>query len=91
MKPKSLVDLRVDTDVLLTDHGATPAKWYFSPKDQTLLGGEISVTKDDDPCELLTFILLQKMTRSGNRRMRLIFCSRYKFVKDALASTSDRV
>src|SRR5207248_5565151 len=50
--PKSYADLRVDTEVLRTEHAATPAKWYFSPKDQTLLGAEISVVRDDDPCEM---------------------------------------
>jgi S1-C subfamily serine protease len=51
-KPKSLADLRLDTEVLNTEHAATPAKWFFSPKDHLLLGAEISVAKDDDPCEL---------------------------------------
>jgi S1-C subfamily serine protease len=51
-KPKSYADLRIDTEVLNTEHAATPAKWFFSPKDQTLLGGEVYVVKDDDPCEL---------------------------------------
>ena len=51
-KPKSLADLRQDTEALSTEHAATPAKWYFSPKDFTLLGAEVSVVKDDDPCEL---------------------------------------
>jgi hypothetical protein len=51
-KPKSYADLRIDTEVLNAEHAATPAKWFFSPKDQTLLGGEVYVVKDDDPCEL---------------------------------------
>ena len=50
--PKSLADMRVDMEVLNTEHAATPAKWFFSPRDQTLLGAEVSVAKDDDPCEL---------------------------------------
>jgi S1-C subfamily serine protease len=50
--PKSLADLRVDTEVLNTEHAATPTKWFFSPKDQTLLGAEVTVVRDDDPCEL---------------------------------------
>ena len=45
-------DRRVDTEVLLTEHAAISAKWYFSLKDQTLLGAEVYVVKDEDPCEL---------------------------------------
>jgi S1-C subfamily serine protease len=50
--PKSLNDLRVDAEVLLTEHAAITAKWYFSLKDQTLLGFEASVDGEDDPCEV---------------------------------------
>lgn len=44
--------LRVDAEVLRTRLGGIPAKWYFSAKDQTLLGAEIVVDRDEDPCEL---------------------------------------
>jgi serine protease Do len=44
--------LRVDTEVLTTEHAAIPAKWYFAGPEKTLLGGEITVVKDEDPCEL---------------------------------------
>jgi hypothetical protein len=50
--PTSLAALRVDTEILQTEHAATPCKWYFSNTDHTLLGGEISVVPDEDPCEL---------------------------------------
>ncbi len=50
--PRSLADLRVDSEVLRTEHAAIPSKWYFSLKDQTLLGFEVTVDKDDDPCEV---------------------------------------
>jgi S1-C subfamily serine protease len=50
--PKSLNDLRVDAEVLVTEHAAMTAKWYFSLKDQTLLGVEVSVDSEDDPCEV---------------------------------------
>jgi hypothetical protein len=43
---------RVDTEVLLTEHAAMPAKWYFSPTDHTLLGFEVSVDPEADPCEV---------------------------------------
>jgi S1-C subfamily serine protease len=44
---------RVDCEVLATKLGSVPAKWYFSKKDGTLLGGEVSlVEREKDPCEL---------------------------------------
>ena len=43
----------VPCEVLLTKLGSAPAKWYFSKKDGTLLGGEVSlVEREKDPCEL---------------------------------------
>lgn len=50
--PKSLADLRTDTEVLTTEHAATSSKWYFSRADQRLLGAEVTVVRDEDPCEL---------------------------------------
>src|SRR5207302_1196760 len=44
---------RQDCEVLVTKLGAFPAKWYFSRKDATLLGGEVWLDeRDKDPCEL---------------------------------------
>jgi len=44
---------RVECEVLATKLGSVPAKWYFSKKDGTLLGGEVSlVEREKDPCEL---------------------------------------
>jgi serine protease Do len=54
-KPKSYRDIRIDTEVLQTEHAAIPAKWYFSLTDQHLLGGEITIARDQDPCELYFF------------------------------------
>jgi S1-C subfamily serine protease len=51
-KPKALADLRINTEVLNTEHGAVPVKWFFSRKDQTLLGYEVTLAKDEDPCEI---------------------------------------
>ena len=44
--------LRVDCEVLRTEHVGVAGKWYFSQKDQTLLGFEIKIDRDDDPCEV---------------------------------------
>src|SRR5205823_1785078 len=50
--PKALASLRVDCAVVLTKHGSTNCKWYFSLKDNTLLGFESYLVKDSkDPDE----------------------------------------
>ncbi len=44
---------RIDCEVLTTRLGSVPAKWFFSRKDGTLLGGEVSLAeREKDPCEL---------------------------------------
>jgi S1-C subfamily serine protease len=50
--PKSLAELRVDTEVVTTEHAAAVAKWYFDKKDYRLLGAEVTSVRDEDPCEL---------------------------------------
>jgi S1-C subfamily serine protease len=50
--PASLNDLRVDTEVLHGEHGRYVAKYFFSLKDHTLLGMEVEVSPELDPCEL---------------------------------------
>lgn len=50
--PKSLAELRVDADVIRTRHGPVSCKWYFSKKDQQLLGFETYIAKNTDPCEM---------------------------------------
>jgi S1-C subfamily serine protease len=57
--PQSKVDYlksRVDTEVLRTRHAGVDGKWYFSTqKDETagrLLGFEIYMDRDEDPCEV---------------------------------------
>jgi serine protease Do len=44
--------LRVDCEVLRTQQAGVNTKFYFSPKDQSLLGFEASVDRDEDPCEV---------------------------------------
>jgi hypothetical protein len=51
-QPASWADVRVDCDVLRTEHGGIPVKWYFSQNDATLLGFEVSAETGDDPCEV---------------------------------------
>jgi S1-C subfamily serine protease len=50
--PKSLASLRVDCEVLRTKHGSIECKWYFSRKDQLLLGFETTVSREESPCEV---------------------------------------
>ena len=50
--PKSLAALRVDCEVIRTRHAAVECKWYFSRKDQFLLGFETTVTREESPCEV---------------------------------------
>src|SRR5262249_47352057 len=44
--------LRVDTEVLRSQHAGVSVKWYFAVKDQALLGFEVTPDKDEDPCEV---------------------------------------
>jgi hypothetical protein len=59
--PKSLAALRVDCAVIDTKHGSVNCKWFFSRKDNTLLGFETYVardaenTEDRDPCEVYLY------------------------------------
>jgi S1-C subfamily serine protease len=50
--PASLNDLRVETEVLHGEHGRYLVTYYFSLKDQTLLGFEVTIDKEQDPCEV---------------------------------------
>jgi hypothetical protein len=50
--PRSLAALRTDTQVLTTEHAAVHSKWHFTPDDAKLLGFEVTISKDDDPCEV---------------------------------------
>jgi len=61
---KKLEDYRVWAEVIRTEHGAVPAKWYFFRKDLNpqiqgepfpegaLIAGEVQVDLAGDPCEL---------------------------------------
>jgi hypothetical protein len=50
--PDRLADLRTDAEVLNTEHAAVHGKWFFAKDDAKLLGFEITITKDEDPCEV---------------------------------------
>jgi S1-C subfamily serine protease len=44
--------LKVDAEVIRTELLGKTTKWYFSAKDQTLLGFEMSLDREKDPCEV---------------------------------------
>jgi serine protease Do len=48
----TLAASRIDTEVVATEHAAVPAKWYFVPRESTLVGFEIYPLADEDPCEV---------------------------------------
>lgn len=50
--PPSLASLRVDTEVLNTRHGPFLTKWFFARTDQKLLGFEVRLNDNEDPCEV---------------------------------------
>ncbi len=50
--PTSLKDLRVDAEVLTTRMGPFLAKWFFGLADQKLLGLEVRLSDNEDPCEV---------------------------------------
>jgi S1-C subfamily serine protease len=49
---RSYVKERVLAEVLRTAGGNVSTKWYFSMQDHSLLGFEVTVDKEDDPCEV---------------------------------------
>lgn len=50
--PRSLGDLRVDAEVINTRLGRYLTRWFFSPADQKLLGFEVRLEENEDPCEV---------------------------------------
>jgi serine protease Do len=50
--PAHVADLRTDAEVLNTEHAAVHGKWFFARDDDKLLGFEVTITKDEDPCEV---------------------------------------
>jgi S1-C subfamily serine protease len=50
--PGGLKDLRVDAEVLSTRMGPFLTKWFFSLTDKKLLGCEVRLSDNEDPCEV---------------------------------------
>jgi S1-C subfamily serine protease len=53
--PAELASARIDCEVIRTRKGGMEAKWYFNPKDATLLGFESWFNKGEDPCEVFFY------------------------------------
>lgn len=98
-KAKSYKDARVMTEVMLTEHAGVPAKWYFYRKDlnpqiQTspwpdgaLIGFEVFIAKEQDPCEVYFWdykaedgrMLPHKMeVRHGDKRYGVFTLSKFQ-------------
>ncbi len=52
---EELKEKRIDCQVLRTVQGNYSAKWFFDPKDSSLIGFESTFSKDEDPCEVYFF------------------------------------
>ncbi len=46
---------RIDCEVIRTVVDNYTTKWFFHPKDATLVGWETSFSKDEDPCEVYAY------------------------------------
>jgi hypothetical protein len=84
---KSLREIRVDAEVLRTEYGAVPGRWYFALNDQRLLAFEVTVDPNDDPCEVYCSdyravdgrLLPHRFEfRHGDERFAVITVSRYQ-------------
>ena len=62
--PDDLKKTRIDCEVIRTSVGSYSAKFFFDPKDGTLIGMESTAKVDEDPCEVY-FSDIQKDDASG--------------------------
>jgi S1-C subfamily serine protease len=67
--PGSLGELRVDTEVLATEHAGVAAKWHFSLQNHQMLGFEVWPIQDEDPCEL--YLSDYRKTSGGSLPFRM--------------------
>jgi hypothetical protein len=50
--PHSAIAARTDAQVLQTEHAAVRGQWFYTLDDARLLGFDVTLTKDEDPCEV---------------------------------------
>jgi S1-C subfamily serine protease len=84
------VKQRIDCEILQTEHIGATGKWYFDPKDSKLLGFEVRVDREDDPCEVYLSdykeeggkLLPHKMeVRYGNDRYAVLDLKSFQFTE----------
>lgn len=51
-QPKPWTELRADGEVLRSEHAAVRGEWWFRPGTSELIGAEVWLSPDEDPCEL---------------------------------------
>jgi S1-C subfamily serine protease len=97
--PSSVADLRVDTEVLATEHAGTACKWHLSMKDQRLLGFEVWPVQNEDPCEIYLseyrktaggMLPYRFEVRSGDERFGLLQVHSYDLLKSATATEKEK-
>lgn len=94
--PKQQTDVRIDCEVILTEHTDIYGKWYFALKDRpgipagTLVGFEVTAARGFDPCEVYLYdfkpvdgrVLPQKLfVHHGNDRFATFTVKEYKLAK----------
>jgi serine protease Do len=95
----SLGELRVDTEVLATEHAGVVTKWHFSVQNQQLLGFEVWPVQDEDPCEVYLSDYRKTFTgslpyrievRFGNEQYGILVIHSYDLLKPMTASGKER-
>jgi len=71
--PPKLSARRVDCEVLNSRHGPFLAKWFFSLADQKLLGFEVRLQDNEDPCEVYLSDYRPVEGRQLPHRMQVIY------------------
>jgi serine protease Do len=97
--PGSLSELRVDTDVLATEHAGVAIKWHQNPQTLQLMGFEMWPVENEDPCEIY-FSDYRKTAggqlpyrfdiRYGDHLFGIFQVNNYDLLKSAAASAKEK-
>lgn len=71
--PAGLGSLRVDCEVLNTRHGPLLAKWFFNLADKKLMGFEVRMQANEDPCEVYFADYRPIQGRQMPHRMQVLY------------------
>ena len=69
----SLASRRVETEVIVSRSGAYLAKWFFARTDQKLLGLEVRLEQNEDPCEVYFYDYRPVDGRMLPHRMQVVY------------------